>query len=179
MPVRADQHRSARARLYQAHAPEDQGPHDLLAQLRFGDHQAAQALGRNDQGLHVGRGPRIDEGGPAGKLAHLRQEMALAIGPDRLVMAKPVPACHLHAAREEDQHAQARLAGADQIVALGEPARLAEAAQPLDLMILQREVHLLPPRPDHRRRILGHGLAPRVREQAEHPSTRLSTLAAL
>ncbi len=153
MVRRADQHRPARAGLDQPDPAQDQGAHDPFAQLRLRDHQAAQALGRDRDGLDLAHGAGVDEGGAARQLAHLGQEVARAVGDDRQVVAQAVAPAHVHPARQDQEHAEPGLPGVHQIVARGEAARLAEAAQPVDLLVRQREIHLLAPGPQDRRGI--------------------------
>ena len=60
-----DQDRAACARLDQHDAPENERPHDPVAQCGFGDHQGPQVFGRNEQRLHTVNGMNIDQRWPA------------------------------------------------------------------------------------------------------------------
>ncbi len=157
---RSDQHRSASPGLDQSDPAQDQGPHDALAELSLGDHQPAQAGRGDDQGFELGFGADVDEGGAARKLAHFGDEVPLAIGPDQLVVPEAVAARHVDPALQHHRHAESRLAGPDQIVARGVAADLPEPAQPIDLEVGQREVHLLPPGSHDGRCIFSHGDRP-------------------
>ncbi len=60
----ADQHGAARAGFDQPDAAQDQRAHDAFAEVRLGDDQRAQLLGRHQQRLDVLVGVRVDERGP-------------------------------------------------------------------------------------------------------------------
>ena len=75
----ADQHRAARARLDQRHAPQDHRAHHLLAERGFGDQQRVQLLGVDLERVGLADRDAVDEGGPARELAQLAGEVARTV----------------------------------------------------------------------------------------------------
>ena len=62
--------------LDQADPAQDQGPHDALAEFRFGDHQGAKLFGPDQDRFHRAAGSRIDQRRPPRKLSDLGKKLA-------------------------------------------------------------------------------------------------------
>jgi hypothetical protein len=156
IPPAPDDHR-ARAGLDQAHAAEDQGAHDPLAELRLGDEHGPQPLGREGKRLDGGPGDGVHQGRQPRELGQLAHERARPVGHDRHRPAHPVVLGDVDLALEDDEHPHAGLAHPRQGLARPVGADLAEAAQPRDLGRLQGREHLVPAAVDGRGGLDGHG----------------------
>ena len=73
---RADQNRAAGAVLDQRDPPQNQRPHNLLAKLGFGNDDAAQPLGGNEQRLDILCCAGIDQRRTARQLTDLGQKFS-------------------------------------------------------------------------------------------------------
>ena len=106
-----DQDRAAGAVLDQGDPPQNERAHDLLAELGFGDDDAAQPLGGNEQRLDIRRCARIDQRRTARQLSDFGKELARPFLDDRNHMAQAVPGADRNRAFDEHKHAGARFAG--------------------------------------------------------------------
>src|SRR5690242_17675758 len=68
--------------LDQADAAQNQGAHQLLAEIGFGNQQGAEAIGRNRYRLDIGQRFLIDEVRTPRKLGELAHEIAALVGDD-------------------------------------------------------------------------------------------------
>ncbi len=80
---RADQHGAGRAALQEGDAPQNERPHDALAEIGFGDQESTQAFGRDQQGLDVALRRSVDKRRARRQLADVREKLALALFDDR------------------------------------------------------------------------------------------------
>ena len=142
------------------HPAQDQGAHDPLAQLGFGDQQGAQPVGRDQHRLDRRPGEGVDERRAAGELGELAHERAGDIGDEDAPMSQPVALGDLDLARDDQRQAVPGLADPDQRLAGRIGARRPEAAQPLDLGRLQDRKHLLAAGLGHQGRRVGHDNCP-------------------
>jgi len=132
-----DQHRAARAGLDQADATQDEGAHDALAQLGFGDQQRANLVGRDQQGLDFAFRHAIDQGRAVGELTDLGHELAWPLLGDGRYMADAVALRDRDMARQNHEHAGGGLARLEQFLAVGIAAQRSKTAQALDFLRAQ------------------------------------------
>lgn len=69
----ADEDRPNQIDLDEAHAAQDQRPHDAFAEFRLGDHQRPQPIVRHDQGFDILLGPDVDHHRLARQFRPVRQ----------------------------------------------------------------------------------------------------------
>ncbi|MCY1220846.1 hypothetical protein D9M72_328760 [compost metagenome] len=125
-------------------APQDQGAHDLLANIGFLDHQCAQFIGPQQHGLDLFENLRVDDGGLVGKLRDIRSEFPVPrIGVDDLIAIQAVADDDPHLARQDDKYPGAKASRAIEEVAFRVVAQLAKAAHPFHLGIGEDRKHLL------------------------------------
>ena len=139
----ADDDRAAGAGLQQPDAADDQGPHDALAELGFGNQQGAQPVRRDDQGLHRLLRGDVCQRRPSGQLRELTYEFAGTVADNADALAGFIDMGHVDPAGQNDHQARADLADGEERCALGEGAALAEAAHALDLQCIEHRQHLL------------------------------------
>ena len=124
----ADDHRPAAAGLDQPDAPQDQRPHDPLAQFRLGDQQGAQPLGRDLDRLAAGQRLGVDQGRPPRQLRELAHERAGLVDDDRRLAAALDALADLDLAGEDQHQPVPRLAGPGQMLAGAEMAAASRTA---------------------------------------------------
>lgn len=113
---RADDDRSADAAFQEADAAQDQRPHDPLAEVGLLHHQVAQPLRGDDEGFDRLGGFSIDQRRPARKLRQLADEVAGAVGDDRLARPEPAGLRDLDlAGQDEDQAGRHRARDHDRL----------------------------------------------------------------
>lgn len=169
----ADQDRPDQIDLDEAHAAQDQRPHDALAEFGLGDHQGAQPVVRHDQGLEILLGPDVDHRRLARELGQLGREIARTHFDDGRDMTQPVMAEDGDPAGQDHRHARTVLAGPCQQLAGLEMLLAAEAFDALQLGHRQRGIHLMMTGLFHRRgNGIGHAEAPLVRGHCGFPSPR-------
>src|SRR5262249_26053741 len=155
---------SAAAGLEQADTPQDQRPHDPLAELGLLDQEIAEPTRRDDDRGAVGAGDAVHECGPPGELRELAHERARAVDDDRPRRAARIALPDLDLALEHDDQAARDLAGPRESVPSAKVERLAETPHPLDLGGGERREALIAPGiPDRRRLVpVGHAKRPRT-----------------
>src|SRR5262249_59750559 len=85
-PGAADDHRSARARLEQTDATQDERAHHSLAELRFRDQQGTQPVGPDEQRLDRTARANIDQARPPAQMRELAREASGAERVDDLAL---------------------------------------------------------------------------------------------
>ena len=141
----------------QADPAQDQRAHDPLAEVRFGDDQRAQLIGRHEQRLDIVVRVRIHQRGATGERPDLAEELAMAVRDERHDVSQPVALAQRHPAAENDEHPGTGLAGGDEALAARVASRRPEAADARDLGIRQLRKHLMAPGHDPGGGIVGHG----------------------
>src|SRR3954451_9398555 len=97
----SDDDGSAGAAFEQSDAPQDQRPHDALAEACFLHHQVAQPWRWYDERLDRFDRPGIDQRRPRRQLLQLTGKIAWAVHDDCLAPAKPAWLRYLHLARRD------------------------------------------------------------------------------
>src|SRR5437773_5105229 len=142
---RTDQDGAAGAGFDQGDPAQDQRAYDPLAELGFGDQQGPQSIGGNEQRLHVRDRVSVDEGGTAGELAHLGEEVTRPFLENREHASQALAPRDGDGPRDDDEHPRTDLARPVQRFASPVAPHGAEAAEPLDLLRAEpREPPLAP-----------------------------------
>ena len=154
---RADQHRPAATGFDESDAPEDERAHDALSQVRLGNDQRAQLLGRDEYNLDVVIGVAVNETMVTRKLRDLAGKLAANVGRDRNDMTQSIALTDGYVALEHDEHAESGFAGRKEPVALRIVTDGAEATDALDLGFRQLRKQLMTARQDPALRFGIHG----------------------
>ena len=131
-------------------ATQDQRPHDAFAQLRLGDHQGAQAVGRHDQGFDLAFGADVDQRRLARKLCEFGREFSRPHFDDRRYVAKSIVTQNDDLAGQNHAHARAGLAGSGQKLTVAVAPPLAEAVDAPQFGIREHRMYLRAARLRHR-----------------------------
>jgi hypothetical protein len=107
----ADEHRSARARFNERHAPQNQRAGNAFAKIRFGHEQRAQLRRRHHQRFDFFVCMAVDKGRAAAQLAHLGEKLARPLANDGHYMPEAVTLRDGHHALEQHEHARACFSG--------------------------------------------------------------------
>ena len=91
--------------MQEGHPPQNERPHDALAEIGFGDQESTQAFGWDEQGLDVALRRSVDKRRARRQLADVREKLALALFGDRRQMSQAVALGQRHHAFENDKHA--------------------------------------------------------------------------
>jgi hypothetical protein len=141
---RSDQDGTALSLFEQAHAPEDQGAHDALAQRGFLHQHIAQPGPRHQQRLHIGGGDGIHQRGTLGKLGQFAQEISRPMPDDHVAGRYRAAVRYLDLALQDKGQAFGDLARLHDRRAGGIAAQGAETLQTRHLRRLQMQEHLVP-----------------------------------
>src|SRR5215469_2091484 len=142
----ADDHQSARPRLQETNATQNEGSHDPFAKFRLGDQQCPQSIRRYDQGVNEFARARIRQCRPAGELRQLAQEPAGAMRRNVYAVAQVIVPGDLDLTSQNDAQPSGDVADLGQRFANLKGAHLAEPPDTLDLERLEHGEHLLAPR---------------------------------
>jgi hypothetical protein len=107
----ADDYWAAGAGLEQANPAQNQGTHDVLAELGLFDHQIAQPPRRDDERLDRLSGDSVNQRRAAGQLRQLTHERSRTMRNDQLRMSFPAALRDIDPAFLNDERAWRDLAG--------------------------------------------------------------------
>src|SRR6185295_5616387 len=127
----------------EADAAQDKGADDALAEIRVGDDQCAQLLGRDQKRLDVFFGVGVNQRRGTREGGNFGEKLPRSPSPEWHDVAKAVALAHQDRAFQHDEHARSRLARRDQSLAALVASHLAEVADARDLRICELRKHLV------------------------------------